>query len=139
LGIEVRLLGVLEAADGGAVLEVRGTKQRALLALLALNVDEVVTTDRLVDAVWGDDLPKNPANALQLQVVQLRRTLGADRIATLAGGYALVGVDVDAARFASLVGQGLVALDAGDAAEARTVLRDALALCRGTPLTRSLP
>ncbi len=58
---------------------VRGAKQRALLALLALQRGQPVSADRLIDALWGDGQSANPANALQAQIGQLRRTLGATR------------------------------------------------------------
>ena len=61
----MRLFGQLEAADGGVALAVRGAKQRALLALLALHRGEPVSADRLIDVLWGDGLAANPVNALQ--------------------------------------------------------------------------
>jgi DNA-binding response OmpR family regulator len=68
---------------------VRGAKQRALLALLALNRGNPVSADRLIDQLWGDGQTAKPANALQAQIVQLRRTLGASAIVTSESGYAL--------------------------------------------------
>ena len=67
----MRLFGQLEAADGGAAFVVRGAKQRALLALLALHRGEPVSADRLIDALWGDGQAANPVNALQAQIGQL--------------------------------------------------------------------
>ena len=84
--MDVRLFGQLEAADGGVALAVRGAKQRALLALLALHRGEPVSADRLIDALWGDGLAAKPANALQAQIGQLRRTLGAGAIVTTEAG-----------------------------------------------------
>ena len=57
---------------------VRGAKQRTVLALLALHRGKPVSADRLIDALWGDGQVANPVNALQAQIGQLRRTLGAD-------------------------------------------------------------
>src|ERR1700721_1860495 len=74
--MEVRLFGELEAVAAGVPVPVRGAKQRALLALLALQPGQPVSADRLIDALWGDGQAANPANALQAQIGQLRRTLG---------------------------------------------------------------
>ena len=84
---------------------VRGAKQRALLALLVLQRGRPVSADRLIDALWGDGQAANPANALQAQIGQLRRTLGARAIVTSEAGYALaIGPgDVDVVRFEQLV------------------------------------
>ncbi|MGH3287922.1 MAG: hypothetical protein ACRDPD_25035, partial [Streptosporangiaceae bacterium] len=66
--MQVRLFGELEAvADDGAAVPVRGVKQRALLALLALRPGQPVSADRLIDVLWGDGQAANPANALQAQ------------------------------------------------------------------------
>src|SRR6202451_3082144 len=74
--MEVRLFGELEAVASGVPVPVRGAKQRALLALLALQRGQPVSADRLIDVLWGDGQAANPANALQAQIGQLRRTLG---------------------------------------------------------------
>jgi DNA-binding SARP family transcriptional activator len=86
--VEVRLFGELEAADGGVALAVRGVKQQAPLALLALSRGEPVSADRLIDALRGDGAA-SPANALRAQIGRLRRTLGAAAIVTSEAGYAL--------------------------------------------------
>jgi two-component SAPR family response regulator len=103
--MEVRLFGELEAVAGGVPVPVRGAKQRALLALLALQRGQPVSADRLIDVLWGDGQAANPANALQAQIGQLRRTLGPAAILTTEAGYALaVGPDqVDVVRFEQLV------------------------------------
>ena len=87
---------------------VRGAKQRALLALLALQRGQPVSADRLIDVLWGEGQVSNPANALQAQIGQLRRTFGAAAILTTEAGYALdVGPDdVDVVRFERLVADG---------------------------------
>ena len=77
--MEVRLFGELEAVAEGVPVPVRGAKQRALLALLALQRGQPVSADRLIDALWGDGQAADPANALQAQIGQLRRTLGPAR------------------------------------------------------------
>ena len=71
------ILGPLEVSDDGGVLSLRGTKQRALLALLLLHANEVVSTDRLMDQLWGDDPPDSGTAALQVRVSKLREALGA--------------------------------------------------------------
>src|SRR5271169_5267401 len=106
--MQVRLFGELEAEQAGVPVPVRGAKQRALLALLALQRGQPVSAERLIDVLWGDGQAANPANALQAQIGQLRRSLGPDAIITSDAGYALdVGPeDVDVIRFEHLVAQG---------------------------------
>jgi predicted ATPase/DNA-binding SARP family transcriptional activator len=134
--MDVRLFGQLEVVDGGVALAVRGVKQRALLALLALHRGEPVSADRLVDVLWGDGLAVNPVNALQAQIGQLRRILGARAIVTTEAGYALaVGPDqVDVVRFEQLVAKGRRLAEAGEMALASAALGEALGLRRGEPL-----
>jgi len=116
---------------------VRGAKQRTVLALLALHRGKPVSADRLIDALWGNEQVANPVNALQAQIGQLRRTLGATAIVTSDAGYALgIGPDdVDAARFEQLVAKGRRLFDEGEMALASTALGEALRLRRGEPLT----
>jgi predicted ATPase/DNA-binding SARP family transcriptional activator len=134
--VDVRLFGELEAVREGIPVPVRGTKQRALLALLALRRGEPVSADRLIDALWGDGQAANPANALQAQIGQLRRTLGPEAIVTTEAGYALaVGPDdVDVVRFERLVAKGRRLAEAGEPAQASAALGAALGLRRGEPL-----
>ena len=87
--VEVRLLGPLEVGVSGRRLELRRQKQRALLALLALRAGEVVSTDRLVDELWGGEPPKAAVGSLQNLVSELRKGLGPELIATRAPGYVL--------------------------------------------------
>ena len=106
--MEVRLFGEFEVVCGGVAIPVRGAKRAALLALLALNRGNSVSADRLIDQLWGDGQTAKPANALQAQIVQLRRTLGASAIVTSESGYTLdiSAADLDAARFEDLVAEG---------------------------------
>jgi DNA-binding SARP family transcriptional activator len=106
--MQVRLFGELEALDGGVLVPVRGAKQRALPALLALRTGQPVSADRLIDVLWGDGQAANPANALRAQIGQLRRTLGAAAILTTEAGYALAAgpEQVDVVRFEQLVAKG---------------------------------
>ena len=132
----MRLFGKLEAVAEGGPVPVRGAKQRALLALLALQRGQPVSADRLIDALWGDGQATNPANALQAQIGQLRRTFGAAAILTSEAGYALaVGPDdVDVVRFEQLVTKGRRLAADGELAPASATLGEALSLRRGEPL-----
>ena len=134
--MQVRLFGELEAVAAGVPVPVRGAKQRALLALLALRPGQPVSADRLIDVLWGDGQAANPANALQAQIGQLRRTLGPAAILTTDAGYALdTGPeDVDVVRFEQLVAQGRRLAEAGQPADASAALGEALGLRRGEPL-----
>jgi predicted ATPase/DNA-binding SARP family transcriptional activator len=135
--VHVRLLGELEAtADDGTALAIRGSKQRAVLAILALHRGEPVGADRLIDVLWGEDPPGNPANALQALIGNLRRTIGAAAITTSDAGYALAiePEDLDVVRFERLVSDGRRHLEAGDLGSACDTLRAALGLCRDEPL-----
>jgi predicted ATPase/DNA-binding SARP family transcriptional activator len=134
--MRVRLFGELEAVAEGVPVPVHGAKQRALLALLALQRGRPVGADRLIDVLWGDGQASNPANALQAQIGQLRRTLGASAILTSEAGYALaVGPDdVDILRFGQLVAEGRRLAGDGEAALASAALGEALGLRRGEPL-----
>jgi DNA-binding SARP family transcriptional activator len=129
---EFRLLGPLEVVNERGPISLGGQKQRALLALLLLDAGRVVSVDRLVDALWGEQPPKTAQTSLHNLVSQLRKLLGADLLVTQAPGYVLR-VDpgqVDLRRFERLVSQGR---EAEGEAKAR-LLREALALWRGTPL-----
>ena len=134
--MEVRLFGELEALDGGVPVPVRGAKQRALLALLALQRGRPVSADRLIDLLWGDGQAANPANALQAQIGQLRRTFGPTAIVTTEAGYALAaGPDeVDVVRFEQLVAKGRRLAADGELAPASAALGEAFGLRRGEPL-----
>ena len=122
VGLQVRLSGVRMTAvqfgvlgplavttDAGEPVVVPGTKVRVLLADLLANRNQVVSADRLIDDLWGDDAPANPAGALQVRVSQLRKALndaepGArDLIESRPPGYLLRADAVDADRFAELV------------------------------------
>lgn len=134
--MQVRLFGELEAEHAGVPVPVRGAKQRALLALLALRPGQPVSADKLIDVLWGDGQAANPANALQAQIGQLRRTLGATAILTTEAGYALDAGpgDVDVVRFEQLAAQGRHLFEKGETALASTTLSEALRLRRGEPL-----
>ncbi len=117
--MEFRLLGPVEVrGDDGERVPLGGRRPRALLALLLLNANRPVATDRLIDAVWGEAPPASVRGALQVHVHALRKALGRDRIVTEPPGY-LARVEegeLDADRFARLV-------EAGSFAEALTLWR----------------
>jgi predicted ATPase/DNA-binding SARP family transcriptional activator len=136
--LEFRILGPLEVCgeDGGALL-LGGRKRRALLALLLLNRNELVPSDRLLEEVWGGSNPASAAPSLQVYVSQLRKLLGgSDLLQTRSGGYSLVVDDeqVDAARFERHLREGKQLLTSGEAERAAGRLQEALALWRGAPL-----
>ncbi len=132
----MRLFGELEAVAGGVPVPVHGAKQRALLALLALQRGQPVSADLLIDVLWGDGQASNPANALQAQIGQLRRTFGASAILTSEAGYALaIGPeDVDVVQFGQLVAEGRRLAGDGETVLASVALGEALGLRRGEPL-----
>jgi DNA-binding SARP family transcriptional activator len=134
-GMEFGILGPLEVRDGPAPLRVPGAKERALLADLLVNAGRVVSADRLVEDLWGERPPGNPANTLQGRVSALRRALGpagSGLVVTRPPGYLLEADpgQVDAARFERLVA------NAGRAAgpAAARLLEEALGLWRGPAL-----
>jgi DNA-binding SARP family transcriptional activator len=86
---DFRLLGPLEAVVGGTPVPLAAAKPRALLALLLLNRNHVVSTERLIDELWGDDPPAQATKTLQVYVSQLRKSLGTERLVTRAPGYML--------------------------------------------------
>ncbi|WP_432992234.1 BTAD domain-containing putative transcriptional regulator [Dactylosporangium sp. CA-233914] len=132
--MQVRLLGPIDVTVGGEVRPVPGLRRKAVLAALAVSHGEVVSTDRLIDVVWGDDPPATALNTLQRHVSYLREVLGRDAIRARPPGYALEldGADAtDAIHAERLIQQA----DGADGPRERVrLLHDALALWRGRPL-----
>jgi DNA-binding SARP family transcriptional activator len=129
-----RLLGPLEAVgDDGEPLALGGQKQRAVLALLLLRANRVVSTDFLIDSLWGVNPPRTVATSLQNSIAALRKLLGPSALVTRSPGYMLVlGEDeLDLARFERLVAEAR-ALEPEDRA---AKLGEALGLWRGDPLS----
>ena len=141
--MDFRILGSLEVLSEGRVVALGGTKQRALLALFLLHRGETLSTDRLIDELWGERPPANAAKSVQVHVSRLRRTLAGGQGDALAGlvvtrerGYELE-LDrdrLDAERFERLVAEGRGELAAGRPERAASLLERALALWRGPPL-----
>jgi len=131
--LEFRVLGPLEVLSGEQVLPIAGQRQRVVLALLLLHAGEVLTTDRLVDALWGERPPRTATTSLHNAIAQLRKLLGADLLQTKPSGYTLDlnGSAFDLRRFEELVRDARRA----DPTERAQLLRQALTLWRGDPLT----
>jgi DNA-binding SARP family transcriptional activator/ABC-type branched-subunit amino acid transport system substrate-binding protein len=136
--MEFRLLGSLEVWDAGRDVPIAGAKRRALLSILLLRRNEVVSRDTLVDLLWGESPPPSAPHSLEVQVSKLRAALGPDagRLQTQSPGYRLrVEPDeLDVERLERLAQDGRRALVQGDPAHAADMLRDALALVHGPPL-----
>jgi DNA-binding SARP family transcriptional activator len=134
--MEFRILGPLEAWGDNGEVSLGGRKPRALLALLLLNANEVVPTDRLIDELWGEDSPEGAAAALRVNVSRLRKALPQDVLTTKPPGYFIrVQPDeMDLHRFERLVDEGRSLLARGLTADASERLREALSLWRGAPL-----
>jgi DNA-binding SARP family transcriptional activator len=136
--VEFGILGPLEVWHDGRPVRVTGAKQQALLAILLLHVGEVVSSDRLMDDLWGDQTPVSGTTALRVHVSQLRKALGCgdDLLVTHAPGYVLrvEPGKLDLWRFENLVEEGDRALARGDPSGAVDRLNEAHALWRGPPL-----
>jgi predicted ATPase/DNA-binding SARP family transcriptional activator len=134
--VEFRILGPLDVANGAGPVLIGASKPRALLGVLLLHPNEAVSSERLIDELWGERPPATANKVLQTYISQLRRLLGADTIATRAPGY-LLRIDeqaLDATRFRRLVGEGRSLVGGGDHQAASERYREALALWRGPPL-----
>jgi DNA-binding SARP family transcriptional activator/pimeloyl-ACP methyl ester carboxylesterase len=134
--MEFKLLGPLEVHDGSAPVVLAGRKQRALLARLLLDVNRTVASDRLVDDLWGEDVPESAQKMVQIYVSQLRKVLPNGMLQTRPPGYAIE-VDpstIDLVRFEQLRREGEAAHAAGNATLAMQRFGEALALCRGDAL-----
>ena len=137
--LRVGVLGPFEVrVAGGDPVPLGGVRQRALLAILALDANAVVSTDRLIDLLWAESPPSSATHTVQVFVSRLRRALGAagDRLVTRTPGYVLeVGADeLDSERCEHDYTAACSQLAAGNAAQAASLLRDALSLWRGPAL-----
>ena len=138
--LQFRMLGPLEAWRGATPLRLGGERQRALLALLLVHVNELVRTEQMVDQLLDEGVSDSAVNTARVAVSRLRRLLengeAGQVLVTQAGGYMLrAGPEqLDVALFERLLSDGRALLGAGDAASAAARLREALALWRGPPL-----
>ena len=137
MGLELRILGPVQAARGGRDVPLGGPKQRAVLALLVLDAGRVVSVGQLAEALWQGRPPPGAPKTLRSYVSRLRTVLGPEvAVAARGGGYALLAESglVDATRFERLVGAGLGALGLDEAAVAAARFAEALALWHGRAL-----
>src|SRR5262245_39396840 len=141
--MEFRILGPIEVVENGRSVDLGGHKQRALLAVLLLNANAVVSPDAVVDAIWGEQAPQAAAKTLQAYVSRLRKALnnGAGpssngRLETRRHGYLLhiEQGELDADRCRTMLEAARNDLAEGRAEEASDGAREALALFRGPPL-----
>ena len=130
------ILGALELEDGAGAVRLSARKQRVLLICLLIRANEVVSTDELIEALWGSEQPRSAAKLLQVYVSQLRRVLDSGVLETRQPGYVLhVGAgELDARRFERGLDDAHEALAGGNAALAASLFRRALALWRGPAL-----
>src|SRR3954471_18057576 len=141
--MQFRILGTLEVEAGDRAVKLGAAKQRALLAILLLHPNEPLSTDRLIDELWGESPPATAAKAVQVRISRLRKALaesrgdgGPDTIVTREHGYRLE-IDperLDATRFERLLAEGRSELAAGRPERASSVLERALSLWRGPAL-----
>ena len=113
-------------------------QQRALLAVLLVHRGEPVSSDRLVDALWGERAPASAVKIVQGYVSNLRKMLGDGLLVTRGRGYLLQAEtgQLDLGRFESLVEEGRRALQEGDARSAAARLREALRAVAWSPAGR---
>ena len=136
--MEFAILGPFEVRIDGKTAASGGVRQRALLAILVLHPNEVISTDRLTDQLWGEHPPATAVHTVQVFVSRLRQMLGsaANRLITRPPGYLLeIDADeIDAERCERLYASARTALATGDPARAEALLLAAQALWRGSPL-----
>src|SRR5947209_16908959 len=124
--MEFRILGPLEVVEDGRAVPLDRRRVRALLAFLLLNANELVSSDRLIDEVWGPEPAKTAAASLQNYVSRLRKAIGADLVLSQPPGYLL---RVDPERFDLALFERLTAEARGaEPRERAAKLRAALAL-----------
>ena len=134
------MLGPLEVTADGRTLVLAGPRTRAVLALLLVHANQVVSSDRLIEELWPGQPADTAAGSLQVRLSELRKALRsageADRLATVPPGYLLrvEPRELDARRFEQLATDGDAALAAGDAAMAVRCLDQAMGLWRGPAL-----
>jgi DNA-binding SARP family transcriptional activator len=134
--VDFRILGPFEATGDVGPVKLTGGKQNALLALLLLHADRVVPMDRLIDDIWGEQVPESAQKMVQIFVSQLRKQLPDGLVRTRPPGYQLTldGHTLDLREYEQLSAHGREALRRGRVEEAAARLREALALWRGVAL-----
>ncbi|MGH8907009.1 MAG: BTAD domain-containing putative transcriptional regulator [Egibacteraceae bacterium] len=144
MALEFRVLGPVEVVCDGRLLDLGPPRQRALLAMLVVHANTVVSVDRLLDELWAGEPPASAPHALHVYVSNLRKALepcrwpvdGGHVLVTRRPGYLLRAAPerLDAAGFERLVASGRQALEAGDPDLAEARLRAALAMWYGQAL-----
>ncbi len=135
--MQFRILGPLEVAADGTPVDVGGPKPRALLAALLVQPGTVVSSDRLIQIIWGDEPPAEALNALRAYVSRLRTALGPPvRLFHRAPGYLLdvADAELDAAVFVGMLAEARMHAAAGQYDRVVQVLDTALAMWRGEAL-----
>src|SRR5262245_39047825 len=134
--MQFRILGPLEVADGHGAISFDAPKQRTLLAVLLLHANEVVSSERLIDELWGESPPATATKVVQTYVSQLRKALGPGAIVTRPPGYMLQIENgaLDAERFHRLTSDAQDSVAKGNPERAEKIYREALDLWRGPPL-----
>lgn len=129
------MLGPFEVRDGDRLMTLGGPRERAVLALLALQPGRAVPVDRIIDVLWSESPPKTALKTLQTYVSRLRRSVG-ESLRTVGAGYALEVSphDVDAVTFATGIDAGRRLAEDGRAAVALDLIESALAQWRSEPL-----
>ncbi len=141
--VELRLLGPLEVVSGGTPIEIGGGRERVLLVALALQVGRVVSSDQLIDVLWGDETPRDAGAALRTVVSRARGALvtatSDEVIVTRPPGYAMSAesVDVDVVQFEALVASGRAHLDAARYGVAAEQLATAVRLWHGSEIAEA--
>ncbi len=132
---DVRILGPLEVEDGDRAIDLGAPKQRAVFAILVLNANSIVSSDRIIDGVWADAAPRTAGHSVQIYVSELRKALDSTEIwiETRPPGYILRAPReaVDAHRFEDGILAGLKEANPDKASES---LLGAMQLWRGDPL-----
>jgi WD40 repeat protein/DNA-binding SARP family transcriptional activator len=139
--LEFRILGPLEVRVDGVAVPMGGPRQRALLALLLLSANRVVSRDRLIEELMLDPLGDGATRALTVQVSRLRKALASvdgsePRLVASPPGYVLrvMPGELDLDTFERVLAEGRSALEGGDPVRAAAALREGEALWRGRPL-----
>jgi SARP family transcriptional regulator, regulator of embCAB operon len=144
--VKIKVLGPLEAHENGTSIVPTAAKPRQILALLALQVGQVVPVPTLMEELWGEKPPRSALTTLQTYILQLRRNIGRvladgrptakDILVTRYNGY-LLDVspdDIDSKRYERLAEAGCRAAELGDHAGASRLLERALSMWRGDAL-----
>jgi predicted ATPase/DNA-binding SARP family transcriptional activator len=134
MGLQYRILGPLEVVRDGEPVAVSAPKERALLVHLLLHANELVSVERLAEALWSEGQPLSAVKLLQLYVSNLRKVLGAEAIRTAPGAYRIDvrTVELDSLRFVAVLADARVARRRGRTRVASDAFVQALSLWRGS-------